>query len=71
MSPHVGRRGSQTAQFQADALSDLNLLMGEFSRANGPGKTFAFAIEDIFTGSSLAIALIPGLIGYVVGEYLR
>ena len=48
-----------------------NLLMGEFSRANGPGKTFAFAIEDIFTGINLAIAFISGLIGYVVVEYLR
>jgi hypothetical protein len=48
-----------------------NLLMGEFSRENGRGKTFGFAIEDIFTGTNLAIALISGLIGYVVVEYLR
>jgi hypothetical protein len=45
--------------------------MGEFSSTNGPGKTFAFAIEDIFTGINLAIAFISGLIGYVVVEYLR
>jgi hypothetical protein len=45
--------------------------MGEFSRTNGPGKTFAFAVEDIFTGTNLAIAFISGLIGYPVVEYLR
>jgi hypothetical protein len=45
--------------------------MGEFSRANGRGKTLAFAIEDIFTGTNLAIAIISGLIGYIVFEYLR
>jgi hypothetical protein len=25
-----------------------NLLMGEFTRANGRGKTLAFAVEDVF-----------------------
>ena len=48
-----------------------NLLMGEFSRTNGPGKTFVFAIEDIFTTTNFAIAIASGLIGYVVVEYLR
>ena len=48
-----------------------NLLMGEFSRANGQGKTFAFAVEYIFTDTNLAIAITSGLIGYVVVEYLR
>jgi len=48
-----------------------NLLMGEFSRANSHGKTFVFAIEDIFTGTNFAIAVISGLAGYVVFEYLR
>jgi hypothetical protein len=48
-----------------------NLLMGEFSRMNGAGKTFAFAFEDIFTGTNFAIATLCGLIGYVVVEYLR
>jgi hypothetical protein len=45
--------------------------MGEFSRANGLGKHFAFALEDIVTGTNFAIAIISGLIGYVVVEYLR
>jgi len=26
-----------------------NLLMGEFNRVNSPGKTFAVALDDIFT----------------------
>jgi hypothetical protein len=48
-----------------------NLLMGEFTRANGQAKTFAFALHDIFTGTNFAIACASGLIGYVVFEYLR
>jgi hypothetical protein len=48
-----------------------NLLMGEFTHANGRGKTFAFAIHDIFTLTNFGIASISGLIGYVVFEYLR
>lgn len=48
-----------------------NLLMGEFTRANGQGKSLAFAIKDIFTVNNFVIALISGLIGYVVVEFLR
>jgi hypothetical protein len=48
-----------------------NLLMGEFTRANGQGKTFAVAIHDIVTPTNFLIALISALIGYVVFEYLR
>ncbi len=48
-----------------------NLLMGEFTRANGPGKSLAFAIQDIFTVTNFAIALISGLLGFLVVEYLR
>jgi hypothetical protein len=48
-----------------------NLLMGEFTRANGHGKTWTFAIEDIFTDANLAVAILSGLTGYVVFEYLR
>ena len=48
-----------------------NLLMGEYTRANGRGKTFAFALHDIFTGTNLVIACVSGIIGYVVFEYLR
>lgn len=47
------------------------LLMGEFTRANGQGKTVALAVQDIFTAANLAIAIISGFIGYGVIEYLR
>lgn len=48
-----------------------NLLMGEFGRASGRGKSFAFAIEDIFTLTNLVIGVTSGLIGYIVFEFLR
>jgi hypothetical protein len=48
-----------------------NLLMGEFTRANGQGKSLAFAINDIFTITNFGIAAFSGLVGYVVFEYLR
>jgi len=48
-----------------------NLLMGEFTRTNGRGKTLAFALHDIFTGKNFTIACVSGLIGFVVFEYLR
>ena len=46
-------------------------VMGEFTRANGHGETWTFAIEDVFSGTNLAIAMISGLVGYMVFEYLR
>jgi len=48
-----------------------NLLMGEFTRANGRGKSLMFAIQDVFTVTNFGIAIFSGLIGYVVFEYLR
>jgi len=48
-----------------------NLLMGEFTRANGRGKSLAFALEDIFSLVNLVIAVISGLVGYLVFNYLR
>jgi len=48
-----------------------NLLMGEFTRSNDRGKSLVFAIQDIFTITNLVIAIISGLIGYVVVEFLR
>jgi hypothetical protein len=48
-----------------------NLLMGEFTRSSAHGKTLAFALTDIFTGTNFSIALISGLAGYLVFEYLR
>ena len=48
-----------------------NLLMGEFTAANGPGKTISAALHDVITGKNLIIALVSATIGYVVFEYLR
>ncbi|MGB6200478.1 MAG: hypothetical protein WBF35_13115 [Candidatus Acidiferrales bacterium] len=48
-----------------------NLLMGEFTQANGRGKTLAYAIRDIFSAANFTIAVVAALIGYVVFEYLR
>lgn len=48
-----------------------NLLMGEFERTNGRGKTLGFAIRDIFTLANFSIALISAAIGYAVFEFWR
>jgi len=48
-----------------------NLLMGEFTRSNEKGKSFVFALEDIFTMRDFMIAIICGLVGYRLFEYLR
>jgi hypothetical protein len=48
-----------------------NLLMGEFTFANGHNKTLAAALMDIFTVTNLMIAFASALIGYLVFEYLR
>jgi uncharacterized protein with PQ loop repeat len=48
-----------------------NLLMGEFNRTNGAGKTFPVALHNIFTLKNLAIAIIAASIGYIVFEHLR
>jgi hypothetical protein len=46
-------------------------LMEEFTATNRTGKSLTFALNDIFTGANLFIALISALIGYVVFESLR
>ncbi|MFZ0303866.1 MAG: hypothetical protein WAL75_14350 [Terracidiphilus sp.] len=48
-----------------------NLLMGEFVRSTGHGKTLAFALGDIMTPTNLAIGLCSAAIGYGVFEFLR
>ncbi len=48
-----------------------NLLMGEFTHTKDQGKSLIFAIQDILTVTNFVIAVISGLIGYVVFEYLR
>jgi len=48
-----------------------NLLMGEFTRTNAQNKTLLFALKDIFTLANFAIAVVSGMAGYVVFEFLR
>jgi len=48
-----------------------NLLMGEFTRANGRGKTLVFALMDIFSRTNFAIAVFSAFIGYIVFDFLR
>jgi hypothetical protein len=49
-----------------------NLLMGEFERSGaGRQKGLMWAISDIFTTSNLEIAIVAGLIGYILVESLR
>jgi hypothetical protein len=48
-----------------------NLLMGEYNRANGHGKTLALALRNIFTITNFSIAILAATIAYLVFEYLR
>jgi hypothetical protein len=49
-----------------------NLLMGEFTRSGmGRGRGLAWALGDVFTGINFAIAVVAGLIGYLIVEFLR
>ena len=48
-----------------------NLLMGEFTKTNGRGKSLTFALIDIFTGTNFLIAIVSALVGWAVLEYFR
>jgi len=48
-----------------------NLLMGEFTASNGRHKTLLFALHDIITPANFVIALLTGVIGYLIFEFLR
>jgi hypothetical protein len=48
-----------------------NLLMGEFIRSAGRGKTLSAALYDICTPTNLAIGLSAALIAYLIFEFLR
>jgi hypothetical protein len=49
-----------------------NLLMGEYE-GSGPAQSrgLVWALGDIFTAQSVAIALFAGVSGHIVVEYLR
>jgi hypothetical protein len=46
-------------------------LMGEFTRANQRGKSFAAGLGDVLTLENFLIAIVTAFIGYIVFEYLR
>jgi len=48
-----------------------NLLMGEFTRLNGQGKSLSFALLDVITVENFLIAVVSACIGYVIFEFLR
>jgi hypothetical protein len=49
-----------------------NLLMGEFERSSGgQGKSWAWAIEDIFTKTNFLIAIVAAFVGYMLVEFIR
>jgi len=48
-----------------------NLLMGEFTRSNGRGKTLGAALHDVVTPVNLLIGVVSAVIGYGIVEILR
>jgi len=49
-----------------------NLLMGEFERSGmGRARGLAWALRDIFTVANFGIAMIAGVVGYLLFEFLR
>jgi hypothetical protein len=48
-----------------------NLLMGEFTRTNGRGKTWHAALYNIFTLTNFGIAFVSALLGFALFETLR
>ena len=49
-----------------------NLLMGEFEHSGmAQQRGLVWALSDVFTASSLVIAVVAATIGYVLLEFLR
>jgi hypothetical protein len=49
-----------------------NLLMGEYERSGlGRQRGLVWALADVLTRANFTIAILAGLIGYVVVEFLR
>lgn len=48
-----------------------NLLMGEFTRSNGVGKSLMAGLRDVLTVENFGIAVVTALIGYLAFEGLR
>ena len=48
-----------------------NLLMGEFTVANGSGKTWKTAFTNIVTAKNLLIGCVAAVVGFFLLEALR
>ncbi len=48
-----------------------NLLMCEFTRGHGQGKTLWMAMHDVVTAKNLIIAMVAASMGHAVFEFLR
>jgi len=48
-----------------------NLLMGEFTRGNGAGKSLLAALYDVITVRNFAVGLSSAILGFAFFEYLR
>lgn len=48
-----------------------NLLMGEFTHSNGQGKSLVMALKNIVSLPNFTIAIVAGLIGYILFEFFR
>lgn len=49
-----------------------NLLMGEFERSGmGQKRGVVWALEDVFTRANFEIAIVAGLVAYILVEFLR
>jgi hypothetical protein len=69
-----GRGGGRRALIEVSFIVFLfysNLLMGEFNRAAGHGKTLAVALGNIFTITNFSIAILAATVAYIVFETLR
>lgn len=48
-----------------------NLFMGEFEKSSGAKKSLLWALQDIFTLTNLAIAVVAASVGHLVFGFLR
>ena len=48
-----------------------NLLMGEFTRSSGAGKSWGAAFADMVTAKNFAVAMLSAVVGFIVFETLR
>jgi hypothetical protein len=48
-----------------------NLLMGEFTATAGHGKSLSYALRDIFTLKTIAIAFVTAIVGHFALVVLR